>query len=448
MPMRVCFVGLQAYSLFNPATHHIYGGAEVRSYLFSRELARNPEFQISYVVNDFGQARRETFQNVEVYAHPGYGAPKLTIVEQLFADIARQGGVLEHTGRFPFRKIINFAPQTWVKYAVAQALKYPDMLLHWQPLKQFPRLHIHSYTVPRGRYDIYDTINADIYAVFGVSNLAGEVAAFCQDRHRKFILFLADSINLDERYQPNAHGTDVYGNSFAVCHYALAHADLIVAQLESQRQLLLERFGQPAEVVRNPIALEAAGGIRPYGAPERNIALWIGRADNFKKMPMLLIKLAQACPETTFVMVMNAHMAAVEQQVYAARPVNVIIHERLPLAAVEELFEQAFIFVSTSVQEGFPNTFLQAGKHGVPVLSYMVDPDGFLERAACGIVAHGNFDELVAGLRTLQREPAGSYSENIKAYVSQKHDLAGRICELAGLIRQQYGQSRRALPAH
>jgi hypothetical protein len=436
MPIRVCFVGLNTYTLFNPTVHYVYGGAEVRSYLFSVGLARDPEFQMSYVVRNYGQPSKETYHNVEVYAHTSYGtAPKMTLVRRLFDDIAQTGGVVQPTGQFPYRRIINFEPKVLAKYGLAQTLKVLDLLIHWQSYASYPRLHIYDYVVPRIRYEIYDIIDADIYAVFGVSNLAGEVAAFCKARGKRFILFLADIINLDQRYKPRAKGTDVYMNSFSVCHYAIEHAHLIVAQLESQRQLLKERFGRPAVIVRNPVEVLAEGESRPFNAPERRIALWIGRADNFKKMPMLLIELALACPDVSFVMVMNSHMPEVEQAVYAAQPGNVVIHEHLPLVAIEELFEQAFAFVSTSVKEGFPNTFLQAGKHGVPVLSYQVDPDDFLERDECGIVAHGRFEDLVRGLRMLQRDSSGCYANNMRRYVKEMHELNGRVCELATVIK-------------
>lgn len=81
--------------------------------------------------------------------------------------------------------------------------------------------------------------------------------------------------------------------------------------------------------------------------------------------------------------------------------------------------------------EGFPNTFLQAGKQAVPVLSYRVDLDGYIDRDGCGIVAHGDFERLVEGLREIRADSETVYGRNHRVYVERNHSLAEKVKLLA-----------------
>lgn len=63
-PIRVCFVTLRAYPLFNSSVNAVFGGAEVDLYLLATELARDARFKVSFIVGDYGQPRIEQRDNV------------------------------------------------------------------------------------------------------------------------------------------------------------------------------------------------------------------------------------------------------------------------------------------------------------------------------------------------------------------------------------------------
>jgi glycosyltransferase involved in cell wall biosynthesis len=63
-PVRVCFVVLRAYPLFNPTVNAVFGGAEVDLYLLATELAGDSRFDVRFVVGDYGQPPVEQRQNV------------------------------------------------------------------------------------------------------------------------------------------------------------------------------------------------------------------------------------------------------------------------------------------------------------------------------------------------------------------------------------------------
>ncbi|MHC5059870.1 MAG: glycosyltransferase family 4 protein [Planctomycetota bacterium] len=64
--IKVCFVVLKAYPLFNQKVEKVFGGAEVDAYFLATELAKDKNFQVSFVVGDYGQEPVETHQGVTV----------------------------------------------------------------------------------------------------------------------------------------------------------------------------------------------------------------------------------------------------------------------------------------------------------------------------------------------------------------------------------------------
>lgn len=62
--IKVCFVIMKAYPLFNPEIKSVFGGAEVDFYNLATELAKDKNFEVSCIVADYGQPDSEVRQNV------------------------------------------------------------------------------------------------------------------------------------------------------------------------------------------------------------------------------------------------------------------------------------------------------------------------------------------------------------------------------------------------
>jgi len=62
--IRVCFVMLKAYPVFNREVKEIFGGAEVDFYYLATELAKDKDYDVSCIVADYGQPRVEVRRNV------------------------------------------------------------------------------------------------------------------------------------------------------------------------------------------------------------------------------------------------------------------------------------------------------------------------------------------------------------------------------------------------
>lgn len=64
--IKVCFIGIYAYPLFAPACEVQYGGAEVDLVIFAEELAKDPRYEVIFVVGDTGQPAVEYLRGIKV----------------------------------------------------------------------------------------------------------------------------------------------------------------------------------------------------------------------------------------------------------------------------------------------------------------------------------------------------------------------------------------------
>jgi glycosyltransferase involved in cell wall biosynthesis len=66
LPIRVCFVAPKAYPIFNPDRGNYFGGAEVDLYYLATEFARDSNFEVGFVVADYGQNDVEIIEGVAI----------------------------------------------------------------------------------------------------------------------------------------------------------------------------------------------------------------------------------------------------------------------------------------------------------------------------------------------------------------------------------------------
>ncbi len=64
---KICFVSINAYSLFNPDSFASVGGTEVQLFNLANHLAENTSWKVSFIVGDWGQADVEIYNKIEVF---------------------------------------------------------------------------------------------------------------------------------------------------------------------------------------------------------------------------------------------------------------------------------------------------------------------------------------------------------------------------------------------
>lgn len=64
--IKVCYIAPKAYPIFNPAVGDYFGGAQLDLYHLATELARDDNFEVSFIVADYGQNDVEVIEKVTV----------------------------------------------------------------------------------------------------------------------------------------------------------------------------------------------------------------------------------------------------------------------------------------------------------------------------------------------------------------------------------------------
>jgi len=412
--MRIGCVSWQGLGLFEPSHPSPFGGAEVRAMTFARGLAALEDVDVTFLVGGPGEGRDETRGGLRlrVVAYP----PKARGLRQrLLLPITE---AVERVPGFPWVRIRRFRPDLlWRLPALAAGY-----------LPGFEKIS----TLPRPDLS-FDPTPYDVVLCFGVNDRSAGVVAACRRHGVPCVLSVACDHDLSAEYFRGSTHRGPYGESGHLGYLALSRASAVMVQTEEQRELLERRIGREGVLIRNPIDLETLAPERPGGP----FALWVGRADSVQKRPDLCLELARGAPEIPFLMIMNRGMEqGLFEKLEASAPENVEIVERVSFTEVEGYFRTARVFINTSVLEGFPNTFLQAAKYEVPILSWQADPDGFLTQEGCGIVAEGEMGAMTGGLEGLWYDDGKNLEMGraARAYAERYHALEARASELAALL--------------
>jgi len=361
---------LDAYSLFNTTTNYPFGGAEYRAFTFLTEL-KKLSFDVSAIVRNYGQHLQENYNEIQVYAHPYHTSPEIAAPNYL-------------------RRLLSLK---W------SGKSYENYLKH----------------------NAYNIINAGIYCAFEITSATLLLADYCKKNKKQFYLFIASD------------GEVSYGKlmptSKEIIKQVIDSAEKIFVQNNTQLKNLKVIFGKEGILIKNPIDLSRneSNPVKEYDF------LWIGKS-NIIKRPELFTALAKQLSHYRFCMLMNVSDKRIHEEILKQKPGNLTVIEYLNLNETEELLKKTKIFVSTSLLEGFPNTFLQAGKFKIPVISMLINPDNFLTEHNCGLYIGDDLSKLTLASEQLINDSSlyNLLSTNIYNYVLKNHE-AGQITKtLAG----------------
>jgi glycosyltransferase involved in cell wall biosynthesis len=274
--------------------------------------------------------------------------------------------------------------------------------------------------------------NADVYYHNCGEYVTGQVAIWCRIKGKKFIYSVASDLDC-LRSLPGMHSR----RERLLYRFGLRNSDLILVQTRKQKDMLREGFALDSVVV--PMPCEGPSGEFDIPSPP-SIAnarvLWIGRYTPVKR-PEMFLELARMCPEYQFDLVGPAYDDEYSRNIseQAKQIHNVFCHGAVPRNKVTELYKNAACLCCTSESEGFPNAFLEAWSHGLPVVSTF-DPDMIIQENNLGMVATTS-----SGLASRLREIISSKnlweacSKRSRLYFMENHSMNLAMEKIEGLFR-------------
>lgn len=301
--------------------------------------------------------------------------------------------------------------------------------------KQYPGYYLHSVQ-SRSRLSRYSKftdssllmkklieINPDIVYQRNGGAYTGVCAYYAKTHQKKFYWHLAH----DKDVIPDS----IFANSNPLAYidqimlnYGIRNSQTIIAQSKEQAHLLQKNYGKtPDVIIKNfhPI---------PDRVEKKRVEslriLWVANLNPYKQ-PHLCLELArrlESHKNIKIVMVGRApgsYEALVEQ---LKKQKNIDYRGSLPVNEVNNLFQYSDIFINTSSQEGFPNSFIQAWMREVPVVSLSVNPDSVLTKESIGLCSK-NLAQMEMDIITLADNESARLAMGRRArdYAIKSHSI-------------------------
>lgn len=234
--------------------------------------------------------------------------------------------------------------------------------------------------------------------------LVGFAARYCQRHGKTLVYHIAHQSDVEK---PAERGRRALLNRIhrPIYEYGLRRADIIIAQAEYQREMLERNYGLTASAIVPNFHPEPS--LQMKDGTMRTV-LWVANLKR-SKQPELFLDLVRRCShieDVRFVMVgavIDLEYAELVQRM--SDVTNFYYLGAQPIEEVQRQFALADVFVNTSKNEGFPNTFIQAWLNSVPVVSFEFDPDDMIAKHDLGSICKGSNERMSDIVEQLLADP-------------------------------------------
>lgn len=271
-------------------------------------------------------------------------------------------------------------------------------------------------------------VDADVYYVRGNPPLCILTSYGCELLGEPVVYCVANDSNIELARLANHHRMFRYTLPKLAYVDAIRRADAVVAQTTHQLELLEQMFGIDSQVVPNVYSVPPDDEL--VAAVDREFVLWVGSLDPEQKKPMRFVRLAERLPAVEFVLIGWTADEAFRTEIREradALP-NLRFEGFVPPDEIDRYYRRAAMFVNTSEYEGFPNTFLEAWRYGVPVVSLHHTLDGLLSEGELGLHA-GSTERLTEQVEGLWEDPerAAELGHSGRAYLREHYAVDSAV---------------------
>lgn len=263
----------------------------------------------------------------------------------------------------------------------------------WWP----PRCGQNTVIYRRTMHDVFEQIHPDIVYQTHGCGLTGIAAEYCLKHGCKMVWHIASRRDVEKGGCRQWCLSPFNWVEKKALEYGIHRATAIIGQTHYQSTLLWKNYGRTCDIIvpnYQPMPID----VMAKPSYPLNV-VWVGNIKTIKQ-PEVFIRLAQKFSghsDARFIMVGRPSGGRYQQRLEGmlARLQNMEYRRELSMAEVNALLARSHILVNTSRYEGFPNTFIQAWMHGVPVISLNEDPDGMIVEHGLGCHSR-TFAQLVS----------------------------------------------------
>lgn len=387
--IKVYFVSFKSYPLFNKDITASFGGAEVQMYQLGKKLSEDDNFQVNFIVSDFGQSAVEYRENIKLLSN--------------FFQNSRYKK--KHYESF-FRMIVRKWRKWWSKLVFVIRILWfkPDIVVFSILDPVFGKLRFWTRLI--GVNLVYVVSSTTECSVDGQQKILND---------KQIRLF----------------------------QYGLKNSDLIIAVTSDQQKMLKDNFG--LDSVKLSLLFDVDN------IQDKNydgFILWVGRCV-VDKRPDYFVELARRFPREKFMMI--ALPTASQKKFFekikqdCAGISNLEFKEFIPFYKIDEYFKRAKLFVITSVFEGFGGVIVQAAKNKTPTISF-VNPDNIFSDYDLGYFVK-TVDEMcgVASFLIKKPELLTEKGDSAFAYAVNHHNADNLSFIFKNYLKMVYEKKNKSL---